>query len=75
MRVSCDGSGFLDCYCAGDHCRCGFPPECPGCDECCLQDPEPPCPICGGLGCDCPEPDDPAPAAAGVPVAEFDLIR
>jgi hypothetical protein len=32
--VTCDGSGVLDCYCQGDHCGCGFPPECPGCEEC-----------------------------------------
>ena len=32
--MTCNGSGVLDCYCAGDHCACGFPPDCPGCEEC-----------------------------------------
>ena len=32
--MTCNGSGYLDCYCAGDHCACGCPPECPGCEEC-----------------------------------------
>ncbi len=38
---TCNGSGKLDCYCQGDHCGCGCPPECPGCVECAPEpDPE-----------------------------------
>lgn len=37
MRTLCDGSGFLDCYCAGDSCGCGVPRWCDGCYRCDLQ--------------------------------------
>lgn len=36
--MGCNGSGFLDCYCQGDHCACKCPPACPGCRECKPED-------------------------------------
>jgi hypothetical protein len=39
--MSCNGSGYLDCYCAGDHCAHVTPPACPGCEECGRGIPEP----------------------------------
>ena len=34
--MACNGKGYLDCYCAGDHCACGYAgsPQCDGCAEC-----------------------------------------
>jgi predicted Fe-S protein YdhL (DUF1289 family) len=29
----CDGTGYIDCYCRGDHCACGGD-VCLGCPEC-----------------------------------------